>query len=83
MAIAQNPLTGQMRKAMGNFWKRGSRHVVNKTRIVHICENCKGTIPKGSEALYRNAFTGKRVYQHCFKSECRTVINKNMENKSG
>lgn len=46
------------------YWKRGSRHVVFKTRTEHKCEACYGVIPIGSTASYRNAFTGKRVYKH-------------------
>ena len=63
---------------MGNFWKRCSRHTVKKTRTEHICENCKGVILKGNKALYRNAFTGKRAYQHYLNRDCRAVINKNI-----
>jgi hypothetical protein len=46
------------------MWKRGSRHLVQKTRTEHKCEACRQIIPIGSMATYRNAFTGKREYKH-------------------
>ena len=45
-------------------WKRGSMHWVKKTRTEHIRENCRKIIPIGSQAMYRNLFTGKRGYEH-------------------
>jgi len=47
-----------------SFWKRGSRHTVERTRKTHKCERCGQIIPVGSKASFRNAFTGKRCYAH-------------------
>ena len=47
-----------------SFWKRGSRHVVQKTRTPHKCERCGQMIAVGSKASFRNEFTGERCYAH-------------------
>lgn len=39
-------------------------HLVNKTRLDHICRTCDEVIPRGSKARYRNTFTGERDYYH-------------------
>lgn len=60
-------------------WKRGTKHFVGKTRTEHKCENCSGIIPKGSQAWYRNLFTGKRGYEHkgCPEQQIQLMIDKN------
>lgn len=39
-------------------------HHIEKTRKDHMCERCYKIIPKGSQANYKNLFTGKRGYIH-------------------
>jgi len=59
----------------GIGWKRGQQHFVNKTRKDHKCINCSHIIKKGSNAFYKNLFTGKRGYMHT-NNEC--LQRKNM-----
>ena len=39
-------------------------HYIKKTRKEHRCELCGGIIISGSQARYKNLFTGKRGYIH-------------------
>lgn len=46
--------------------------LVTRTTKDHKCEDCGGTIPKGSRQIrYKSLFTGRRGYYHASPEDCR------------